>query len=157
MRLHVTSSAIGIGFMAAMSRADCAPWELGTSLWQNASAIGQRRAGFSPGSAHRKHQFTRDTWWTSPSLRPGISFRYTHQDGQHETEQPNHSASLGDSITSSTRVRFSVHTGILDVVAILLRGSLIALDHLFKDTRRRYAREIGAARCRRKRQGKSNK
>src|SRR5258705_13947578 len=27
-----------------------------------------------------------------------------------ETEQPDHSASLGDSITSSTRIRFSVHT-----------------------------------------------
>ena len=44
MRLHVTSSAIGIGFMAAMSRADYAPWELGTqpvapaSPWQNGFA-----------------------------------------------------------------------------------------------------------------------
>jgi SAM-dependent methyltransferase len=32
------------------------------------------------------------------------------QDGQNETEQPDHSANLGDSITASTRVRFSVHT-----------------------------------------------
>src|ERR1700736_4405303 len=32
------------------------------------------------------------------------------QDGQNETEQPDHSASLGDSIASSTRIRFSVHT-----------------------------------------------
>src|ERR1700724_2867771 len=32
------------------------------------------------------------------------------QDGQSEIEPPNHSASLGDSITSSTRIRFSVHT-----------------------------------------------
>jgi hypothetical protein len=32
------------------------------------------------------------------------------QDGQNETEQPDHSDSLGDSITSSTRIRFSVHT-----------------------------------------------
>src|SRR6202051_4436336 len=30
--------------------------------------------------------------------------------GQNETEQPDHSASLGDSIASSTRIRFSVHT-----------------------------------------------
>jgi hypothetical protein len=30
---------------------------------------------------------------------------------QKETEQPDHSASLGDSITSSTRIGFSVHTG----------------------------------------------
>ncbi len=44
---------------------------------QNASVVGQRRAGFSPGSADRKHQFTRDTWWTSPSLRPRLGFRYT--------------------------------------------------------------------------------
>jgi hypothetical protein len=40
---------------------------------------GQRRAGFSPGSADRNHQFTRDTWWTSPSLRPGLGFWYTHR------------------------------------------------------------------------------
>jgi hypothetical protein len=32
------------------------------------------------------------------------------QDGQHETEQPDHPASLGDSNTSPTRTRFSVHT-----------------------------------------------
>jgi hypothetical protein len=30
--------------------------------------------------------------------------------GQNETGQPDHSASLGDSIKSSTRIRFSVHT-----------------------------------------------
>ena len=33
------------------------------------------------------------------------------RDGQNETKQPDHSASLGDSITASTRIRFSVHTG----------------------------------------------
>jgi hypothetical protein len=33
------------------------------------------------------------------------------QNGQNGTEQPDHFASLGDSITSSTRIRFSVHTG----------------------------------------------
>jgi hypothetical protein len=32
--------------------------------------------------------------------------------GQNETEQPDHSASLGDSIASSTRIRFSVRTRI---------------------------------------------
>jgi hypothetical protein len=32
------------------------------------------------------------------------------QNRQHETEQPDHPASLGDSITSSTRTGFSVHT-----------------------------------------------
>jgi hypothetical protein len=35
------------------------------------------------------------------------------QDGQNETEQPDHSASLGDSITASTRIRFSGHTAIV--------------------------------------------
>src|SRR5258708_27405047 len=30
--------------------------------------------------------------------------------GENETEQPDHSTGLGDSITSSTRIRFSVHT-----------------------------------------------
>jgi hypothetical protein len=30
---------------------------------------------------------------------------------QNETKQPDHSASVGDSITSSTRMKFSVHTG----------------------------------------------
>ncbi|WP_207234555.1 hypothetical protein, partial [Bradyrhizobium sp. Leo170] len=43
------------------------------------------------------------------------------QDGQYETKQPDHSASLGDSITSSTRIRFSVHTGVKN----LLPGPLL--------------------------------
>jgi hypothetical protein len=30
---------------------------------------------------------------------------------QNETEHSDHSASLGESITASTRIRFSVHTG----------------------------------------------
>src|ERR1700686_4302793 len=41
-----------------------------------------------------------------PQLRP----EWRGQDGQNETEQPDHSASLGDSITASTQIRFSVHT-----------------------------------------------
>src|SRR6201987_5351641 len=45
------------------------------------------------------------------SLKPQLRFEWRSQDGHNETEQPNHSASLGDSITSSTRIRFSVHTG----------------------------------------------
>jgi hypothetical protein len=32
------------------------------------------------------------------------------EDGQHETEKPDHTASLGDFATSSTRTKFSVHT-----------------------------------------------
>jgi hypothetical protein len=44
------------------------------------------------------------------SLKPQLRLEWRSQDGQSETEQPDHSASLGDSITSSTRIRFSVHT-----------------------------------------------
>jgi hypothetical protein len=44
------------------------------------------------------------------SLKPHLRLERRGQDGQNETEQPDHSASLGDSITSSTRIRFSVHT-----------------------------------------------
>src|SRR5260370_34142749 len=45
------------------------------------------------------------------SLKPQLRLEWRGHDGQSETEQPDHSASLGDSITSSTRIRFSVHTG----------------------------------------------
>ena len=45
------------------------------------------------------------------SLKPQLRLEWRGQDGQNETEQPDHSASLGDSITSSTQIRFSVHTG----------------------------------------------
>src|SRR5215813_8407340 len=44
------------------------------------------------------------------SLKPHLRFDRCGQDGQDETEKPDHSTSLGDSITSSTRMRFSVHT-----------------------------------------------
>jgi hypothetical protein len=43
------------------------------------------------------------------SLKPQLRLEWRGQDGQSETEQPDHSASLGDSIRSSTRIRFSVH------------------------------------------------
>src|SRR5271168_2814703 len=45
------------------------------------------------------------------SLKPQLRLEWRGQDGQNETEQPDHSASLSDSITASTRIRFSVHTG----------------------------------------------
>src|SRR6267154_6632708 len=44
------------------------------------------------------------------SLKPQRRLQWRGDDGQNETEQPDHSANLGDSITSSTRIRFSVHT-----------------------------------------------
>src|SRR6202047_4233566 len=43
-------------------------------------------------------------------FKPQLRLEWRGQDGQKETEQPNHSASLSDSITASTRIRFSVHT-----------------------------------------------
>src|SRR5258708_29349702 len=43
-------------------------------------------------------------------LKPALRLEWRGQDGQNETEQPDHSANLGDSVTSSTRIRFSVHT-----------------------------------------------
>src|SRR5947208_15067231 len=46
------------------------------------------------------------------SFKPHLRLEWRGQDGQNETEQPDHSASLGDSITSSTRIRFSVHTAL---------------------------------------------
>src|SRR5437899_530836 len=45
------------------------------------------------------------------SLKSQLRLEWRGQDGQNETEQPDHSASLGDSITASTQIRFSVHTG----------------------------------------------
>src|SRR5258708_30410818 len=44
------------------------------------------------------------------SFKPQLRLEWRGQDGQYETEQPDHSASLGDSITSSKPIRFSVHT-----------------------------------------------
>jgi hypothetical protein len=44
------------------------------------------------------------------SLKPQLRLEWRAQNGQNETEQPNHSASLGDSVTSVTRIGFSVHT-----------------------------------------------
>jgi Integrase core domain len=48
-------------------------------LRQNASIIGQRCAGFSPGSADRKHQIVPHPRRTSSSLRQSLGFRYTQR------------------------------------------------------------------------------
>ena len=45
------------------------------------------------------------------SFKPQLRLEWRGQHRQNETE-PDHSASLGDSITASTRIRFSVHTGV---------------------------------------------
>src|SRR6202161_2608331 len=46
-------------------------------------------------------------------FKPQLRLEWRGQDGQNETEQPDHSASLGDFTTSSTQIRFSVHTGVI--------------------------------------------
>src|SRR6267378_3268317 len=51
------------------------------------------------------------------SFKPQLRLEGRGQYGQNETEQPDHSASLGDSITSSTRIRFSVRTAFFDPLA----------------------------------------
>src|SRR5712671_2562642 len=44
---------------------------------QNASVVAQGCADFSSDSTDRDHSFTPDPRRASPSLRPGLSFRYT--------------------------------------------------------------------------------
>jgi hypothetical protein len=55
-------------------------------------------------------------------FKPQLRLEWRSQDGQNEAEQPDHPASLGDSIASSTRMRFSVHTLPL-IVSGMLRWS----------------------------------
>ena len=43
-------------------------------------------------------------------FKPQLRLEWRGQHGQNETEQPDHSVSLGDSITSSTRIKFSGYT-----------------------------------------------
>src|ERR1700722_11458351 len=42
-----------------------------------------------------------------------LRLEWRGEDGQNETEPPDHSANLGDSITTSTRMRISVLIGLL--------------------------------------------
>src|SRR5229473_843574 len=44
------------------------------------------------------------------SFKPQLRLERRGQGGQDETQKPYHSASLGDSVISSTRMEFSVHT-----------------------------------------------
>jgi hypothetical protein len=44
-------------------------------------------------------------------FKPQLRHEWRCEDGQSETEQPNHAGRLGDSITASTRMRLSIHTG----------------------------------------------
>src|SRR5260221_11448930 len=55
------------------------------------------------------------------SLKPQLRLEWRGQDGQSETERPDHSASLGDSITASTQIRLSVHTAGLSAYSSAVR------------------------------------
>jgi hypothetical protein len=55
---------------------------------------------------------------SDPAFKLACGLEWRGQDGQNETEQPDHSASLGDSITASTRIRFSVHTTVSMMVPL---------------------------------------
>src|SRR5260370_4782002 len=43
-------------------------------------------------------------------LKPDLRLEWRGQGGHDETQKPDHSASLGDSVTSSTRIGVSAHT-----------------------------------------------
>jgi hypothetical protein len=53
------------------------------------------------------------------SLKPHLRLDWRGQDSQDETQKPDHSASLSESVTSSTRMSFSVHTGSIKSFPIL--------------------------------------
>jgi hypothetical protein len=63
------------------------------------------------------------------SFKPQLRLEWRGEDGQSETEQPDHSASLGDSITSSTRIRFSVHAGVT-IRQIEMKAATVAKQNL---------------------------
>src|SRR5229473_4888457 len=44
------------------------------------------------------------------NLKPAVRLEWRGQNGQNEADQRYHCANLADSITSSTRIRFSVYT-----------------------------------------------
>jgi hypothetical protein len=60
------------------------------------------------------------------SLKPDLRLEWRGQGGHHETQKPDH---LGDSVTSSTRIGFSVHT------------TITRLACTFRSTRMRHRRE----------------
>jgi DNA polymerase IV len=64
-------------------------------------------------------------------FKPQLRLEWRAQNGQNETKQPDHSANLGDSITSSARIRFSVHTGLNASAGISYNKFLakLASDH----------------------------
>src|ERR1700722_18896282 len=65
------------------------------------------------------------------SFKPHLRLEWRGQDGQNETEQPDHSARLSDSITASTRIRFSVHTGRVHLLKPSDTGTITGECHFF--------------------------
>jgi hypothetical protein len=67
------------------------------------------------------------------SLKPQLRLEWRDQ---NETEQPDHSASLGDSITSSTRIRFSdpkLHMRHrLDPIDLCVRHTSVLANAIFR-------------------------
>jgi len=57
-------------------------------LRQNASDVAQGCADFSSDSTDRNHSFAPDPRRASPSLRPGLSFRYTQGRPHHQPPLP---------------------------------------------------------------------
>jgi hypothetical protein len=75
------------------------------------------------------------------SLKPHLRLERGGQDGQNETEQPNHSASLDDSITSSTRIGFLVQTVANGVPGF--SRNVIRLDRRARAVKRQHAADDG--------------
>ena len=65
------------------------------------------------------------------SLKPHLRLDWRGQDSQDETQKPDHSASLSDSVTSSTRMRFSVHTPLCGALPFARRRGTDARSSCF--------------------------
>src|ERR1700688_1839390 len=66
------------------------------------------------------------------SFKSQLRLEWRGQDGQNETEQPDHSASSSDSITASTQIRFSVHTTASSDIASKIRHQTPLTLHRLK-------------------------
>jgi general stress protein YciG len=75
------------------------------------------------------------------SFKPQLRLEWRGQDGQNETEQPDHSASLGDSVTSSTQIRFSVHKATLYRKKVGLRHAKMDANGMLAMPRQQYVFE----------------
>jgi hypothetical protein len=85
-----------------------------------------REPDATPQPPPQDHQLMSERRVLSSKPQPRLERR--GQNGQHEPKEPDHLASLGDSVTSSTQTRFSVHTGALtgSLSHLLLGPDIIA-------------------------------